>query len=153
MIDWDLLASEGEKNLKEPVPVVPDDIYAFCYTSGTTGNPKGAMISHGNMVSSVAALVHSEAALNNTDVHLSYLPLPHLYERLIITGIIHAGGAVGFYSGDVLKLKEDLAELKPTVFPSVPRLYNRFYDGINKCKKISFKIRVRASNWDEKVVD
>lgn len=61
------------------------------------------------------------------DVHLSYLPLPHILERLVVVGLLYKGCSIGFYGGDVLKLKDDLALLKPTLFVSVPRLYNKFY--------------------------
>jgi long-subunit acyl-CoA synthetase (AMP-forming) len=56
------------------------------------------------------------------------LPLAHIYERNTLTTAIRAGVCVGFYRGNVLELLDDVAELKPTVFTSVPRLYNRIYD-------------------------
>lgn len=63
---------------------------------------------------------------------LSYLPLPHVLERELLYVILYAGGAIVYYSGDVQKIKDDLALVKPTVFVSVPRLYSRFYDAIKK---------------------
>jgi len=54
--------------------------------------------------------------------------LPHIFERAVIWAITLSGAHVYFYSGNVLKLKDDLAEVKPTIFPSVPRLFNKFYD-------------------------
>lgn len=68
--------------------------------------------------------------LNSSDVHLSYLPLPHIFDRLVTVSIFSFGGSVYFYGGDIFKLKEDIEEAKPTIFCSVPRLYVRFYDGI-----------------------
>jgi len=65
------------------------------------------------------------------DVHLSYLPMPHVFEKLCFCSMIANGCRIGLYGGEVLKLKEDLAELKPTFFPSVPRLFSRMYDVIN----------------------
>ena len=59
---------------------------------------------------------------------LSYLPLPHILEREFLYALLGAGGRVVFYSGDVLKLKEDLAVVKPTIFVSVPRLFSRFHE-------------------------
>ena len=73
------------------------------------------------------------------DRHISYLPLAHIYERNTLTTAIRAGVAVGFYRGNVLELLDDVAELKPTVFTSVPRLYNRIYDKARD---------VRAANSD-----
>ena len=63
---------------------------------------------------------------------MSYLPLPHLYERYVLVSLFYNGCKIYFYSGDVLKLKDDILEVKPTVFFSVPRLYLRFYQEIKK---------------------
>ena len=62
------------------------------------------------------------------DVVLSYLPLPHILEREFDYAVWTKGGSVVYFSGDVQKLKDDLAVVKPTVFLSVPRLFSRFYD-------------------------
>lgn len=65
-----------------------------------------------------------------TDTHISYLPLAHVFERLC-QGIMIAGAArIGYYQGDTLKLLDDVAVLKPTIFVSVPRLFNRIYDKV-----------------------
>lgn len=122
-----------EKGQGEPLPypeISDKDCFSFSYTSGTTGNPKAAMLSHGNLIAISTASKASPIDLNSEDVHLSYLPLPHIFERLIVWGGLYYGAAIGFYGGDVLKLKLDLAVLKPTVFVSVPRLYNKFYSVI-----------------------
>lgn len=58
------------------------------------------------------------------------MPLAHIFERIVQCLLTYLGGRVGFYQGDTLKLMDDLGELKPTVFASVPRLYNRIYDKI-----------------------
>lgn len=65
-----------------------------------------------------------------SDVHISYLPLAHVFERILQISLINKGGRAGFYQGDTLKLLDDVAELKPTIFASVPRLYNRIYDKV-----------------------
>jgi long-chain acyl-CoA synthetase len=106
-----------------------EDIFTFCYTSGTTGEPKGTLLAHGDMIS-VAAAGRSRPTLRmkETDVHLSYLPLPHIFERLIQFNCVAGGSAIGFYQGETLKILEDLTALRPTVFPSVPRLLNRIHD-------------------------
>jgi long-chain acyl-CoA synthetase len=61
---------------------------------------------------------------------ISYLPLAHSFEKALFTAALLIGVSIGYYSGDPLKLLDDLAELKPNFFPSVPRLFNRIYDKI-----------------------
>lgn len=90
------------------------------------------MLSHGNVLAVLAACKFSDINITNKDRHLSYLPLAHIFEKAVINGIYCFGAKIGFYNGDVLKLKEDLGLWKPTIFASVPRLYNKFYDAIMK---------------------
>lgn len=87
------------------------------------------MISHGNFVSFIAAeQINKDCKFFEDDVALSYLPLPHILEREFDYSLLAAGARVVYFSGDVQKLKDDLAVVKPTIFLSVPRLYSRFYD-------------------------
>lgn len=117
----------------KPMPHVPpaaSDVCTICYTSGTTGMPKGAILKHGNFAAGAAGAASAGVDLVPSDVHLSYLPLAHVFERLVQVALIRRGGSIGFYQGDVVKLVEDLGTLKPTLFPSVPRLWNRIYDKV-----------------------
>jgi len=110
-----------------------EDIQMFCYTSGTTGDPKAAMLSHGNLMSAaLATLEVGGIDFGDEDVLISYLPLAHSFEKVLFTSALISSIAVGYYSGDPLKLLDDLKELKPTLFPSVPRLFNRIYDKITQ---------------------
>ena len=111
--------------------VTPEDIYAFSYTSGTTGEPKGAMLSHSNICSSVFSS-QCKIKLKSSDIHLSYLPMAHILERILFMSFLAYNMKIGIFQGDVQKLKEDLAIFKPTIFVSVPRLYNKMYDNIQK---------------------
>jgi len=111
----------------------PSEVMTFCFTSGTTGDSKGAMLTHRNIVSDAAAAFgHLEGLPNpmkfTEEVHLSYLPLPHVFERFNFQLIMYIGGQVGFFQGDPLKLVDDLLHIHPTVFASVPRLLNRIHD-------------------------
>lgn len=129
LIRWNELSAAGRQNLHKWAEVSPKSIYAFSYTSGTTGEPKGAMLSHENIMAGSLAL-RDVVVPRPDDAYLNYLPMAHVMERLIINGCIWFNIKIGVFSGDVLKLKEDLAVFKPTLFVSVPRLFNRFYDTI-----------------------
>ncbi|RCI17079.1 hypothetical protein L249_3254 [Ophiocordyceps polyrhachis-furcata BCC 54312] len=106
-----------------------DDISTINYTSGTTGPPKGVVLTHGNTVSSLWA-TRLSSNIYADDVHLSYLPLAHIYGRLVDQAAIAAGASLGFFRGDMLGLVDDMKILRPTGFISVPRLFNRFHSAI-----------------------
>lgn len=133
-INWFTFEQILEKGSQSPKPtppqVSPNDIACFSYTSGTTGAPKGAMISHQNLISTVAGAEHRLKMVTSNDVYLSYLPLAHVFEKIVCTYVAYKGAQYAIFNGDVLKIKEDLAILKPTFFVSVPRLFNKFHDTI-----------------------
>ncbi|XP_031548875.1 long-chain-fatty-acid--CoA ligase 1-like [Actinia tenebrosa] len=136
IIEYDDLEKMGKENKHEKKLPGAKDLAVVCYTSGTTGNPKGAMISHGNIISMLSGLViliqKCGIQVDNNDVHISYLPLAHMYERLAQLLCFMFGGRVGFFGGNIRKIMEDLQELKPTLFISVPRVLNRVYDKVIK---------------------
>lgn len=119
----------GKANPKPLPQVHMDEISLISYTSGTTGVPKGALISHRNLM---AVLSGAEGVISVKQelIHISYLPLAHVFERFMFLYVMMKKGKYGLFNGNVLKLKDDLAILKPTIFASVPRLYNKFYDKI-----------------------
>ncbi|KAJ3022962.1 Long chain acyl-CoA synthetase 7 peroxisomal [Thoreauomyces humboldtii] len=123
-----------ELGLTYPRPVrlpTADDIWCICYTSGTTGMPKGAILTHRNAVA-VQRATQSLLEFTPDSVQCSYLPLAHVFEKASCNSVIANGGAMGFFRGDVSMLMDDFTVLKPTLFPSVPRLLNRIYDKINQ---------------------
>uniref|UniRef100_A0A672HBI6 Long-chain-fatty-acid--CoA ligase n=1 Tax=Salarias fasciatus TaxID=181472 RepID=A0A672HBI6_SALFA len=118
----------GKSNHQKPIPPKPDDLSIVCFTSGTTGNPKGAMLTHENVVSDASIVPSTE------DISISFLPLAHMFERIVQ---VSCGARVGFFQGDIRLLPDDMKTLKPTIFPVVPRLLNRVYD--RSGAKSSFK--------------
>jgi long-chain acyl-CoA synthetase len=107
--------------------VRPDDLLTIVYTSGTTADPKGVMLTHANLISNLHT-VCSVLDISDRDVFLSVLPAWHLYER-IMDYLALATGAQLCYS-DRRRIKEDLASVRPTVFAAVPRIWEMLHDGI-----------------------
>ncbi|XP_051533344.1 long-chain-fatty-acid--CoA ligase 6-like [Myxocyprinus asiaticus] len=123
----------GREHCRKPVPPQPDDLSIVCFTSGTTGNPKGVMLTHGNVVADFGGFLKVTDKVifpNQDDVLISFLPLAHMFERLIESAVICHGGRIGFFQGDIHFLPDDMKTLRPTIFPVVPRLLNRMYDKI-----------------------
>uniref|UniRef100_A0A3B4ACQ4 Arachidonate--CoA ligase n=1 Tax=Periophthalmus magnuspinnatus TaxID=409849 RepID=A0A3B4ACQ4_9GOBI len=112
------------------VPPKPEDLAVVCFTSGTTDK---SMLTHGNIASntsSVIKILEGYFVIRQDDVSISYLPLAHMFERMIQVSMFCHGARVGFYQGDISLLMDDIKTLKPTFFPVVPRLLNRIYDKV-----------------------
>jgi long-chain acyl-CoA synthetase len=149
------IEAEGQKH---PIPAEPptgDDVATIMYTSGTTGDPKGAMLTHASILCGCTAVkdfvTSGGHAFTAESVYLSYLPLAHIMERQSLVHSFSVGSRVGFSQGNPLKLVDDMKALRPTVFVTVPRLLNRIYDSItakmmNGKKTVAFLFRtgVRA---------
>ncbi|KAL8565051.1 hypothetical protein ACOMHN_003427 [Nucella lapillus] len=150
----------GKENPTQINPAKPDDVSIICYTSGTTGIPKGAMLTHRGSVATSSSALHqvlaSGSPVNCDDVMVSYLPLAHSYERLLHGVVYMCGAQIGFFQGDVRKLMDDIKELQPTLFPCVPRLLNRFYDKVvagvsgSVIKKFLFNMAIRNKEGELK---
>ena len=103
----------------------PDDTAMIIYTSGTTGPPKGAMLSHSNILKLTNSFVEATPFYENDEL-LSYLPLAHIYENLVsLFQAVWAGGTVNFVES-IETLPQNLREISPTVFCSVPRIWEKF---------------------------
>lgn len=99
------------------------------------------MITNRNVVSMVNGVLNTgiERLMGNTDTHFSYLPLPHMFERIIHSTAICVAGKIAYYQGDITKLMEDVAAAKPTLFCTVPRVLNRIYGAVQaKFNEVGF---------------
>ncbi|RIA86944.1 hypothetical protein C1645_828502 [Glomus cerebriforme] len=114
----------GKENPRNYNPPTPNDLFTIPYTSGTTGIPKGVVITHKNMVAVVASIALA-TPITSDDVFISYLPLAHIFGMDIELGFLFVGCSIGYYRGDIFGIFDDMKVLKPTVFPSVPRIFNR----------------------------
>jgi long-chain acyl-CoA synthetase len=104
----------------------PNDLATIVYTSGTTGRPKGVMLSHRNILSNVIASMHALPAHTN-DRFLSFLPLSHMFERTCGYYSAIWAGAQTVYARSITLLADDIREQRPTVLISVPRIFERIY--------------------------
>ncbi|RUS34404.1 hypothetical protein BC938DRAFT_480622 [Jimgerdemannia flammicorona] len=126
LIDITAVEELGKKNKRKHNPPKPDDLACIMYTSGTTGVPKGAMLTHENFTASASGTTFT-MPFRQEDVVISYLPLAHIFGRMCDLSAIKIGAAIGYFSGDINLLVEDMQTLRPTVMISVPRLLNRIY--------------------------
>ena len=120
--------SNQEEVVARMAAVQPDDLATLIYTSGTTGRPKGVMLSHDNIVSNVLAS-ESRVPLNSGAKALSFLPVCHIFERMILYLYQYCGIQIYFAEG-LDKIADNAKEVKPNVMTVVPRLLEKVYDAI-----------------------
>jgi long-chain acyl-CoA synthetase len=125
------------------------DLAAIVYTSGTTGRPKGVMLTHANVLSNVDAVLR-RVAPGEGDVFLSFLPLSHTFERTVGYYLPIAAGSCVAFSRSVQDLMEDLRTIRPTVLVSVPRIYERVYAGM-QAQVAGSRLRTIALRWAQSI--
>lgn len=118
--------SELEGRKKE---VLPSDLASIIYTSGTTGQPKGVMMSHNNIVSNVLSSAERVPLDAGNGVALSFLPVCHVFERMILYLYQYYGISI-YFAESIEKIGENIKEVKPTIMSVVPRLLEKVYDKI-----------------------
>src|ERR1700694_2861245 len=149
--------SEVEKWLAQPAlhlnevverleAIRPDDVCTIVYTSGTTGDPKGAELAHRNLVDVTRAVVKVHP-LSEADYTLSWLPYSHVFERINGTMTILLIGGQIWLSHGVDRLAEDLAEVQPTILLSVPRVYEKMHSRVMDRVRESPKVRRALFDW------
>ncbi|GAC1319801.1 MAG: long-chain fatty acid--CoA ligase [Thermoleophilaceae bacterium] len=123
------LRARGRESTGSQAPtsaVTADDPCVYIYTSGTTGPPKGCILSHRNYRAMVD-MVEEPAALTEDELVYLFLPLAHAFALLIQFVTIDLGGTIAYWEKDPKKIVPNLMELKPTYFPSVPRIFEKIY--------------------------
>ncbi|KAL5228289.1 hypothetical protein ABZP36_016554 [Zizania latifolia] len=131
---WDdFLSLAGDLEFDLPVKE-KTDICTIMYTSGTTGDPKGVLISNASIICLIAGvdrlLNYVNEHLEQRDVYMSYLPLAHIFDRVVEELFMFHGASIGFWRGDVKLLVEDIGALKPTILCAVPRVLDRIFSGL-----------------------
>ncbi len=104
----------------------PDDVATLVYTSGTTGPPKGCMLTHANFLAATRMYV-DQLGINETHTMYQFLPLAHVLARVAQAVVIRAGARSCYWSGDAKRIIDELGTFSPTHFPAVPRIYEKIH--------------------------
>src|SRR5436190_3818835 len=119
--------SGSDEDFQQHVAAVgPSDIATYIYTSGTTGPPKGCVIDHANW-RNMLDMIEAQDVLVEREISYLFLPLAHAFARLIELGAIDVGATIAYWERDPLKIIPNLMEVRPTYFPSVPRIFEKIY--------------------------
>lgn len=137
VVTFEELRKSGEENMVEPNPAKPSDLFCIMYTSGSTGLPKGACITHEGLIAGVTGLLTCvDETVSSKEVILAYLPLAHIMEMALENLVMFIGGCVGY--GNTRTLSDvsvkncagDMRELRPTVMVGVPQVWETVKKGV-----------------------
>ena len=141
-----------------------DDAYTFVYTSGTTGPPKGCVITHGNAAAVCSIIRDLDLISQEGDEAYLYLPLAHVFALVTELGAIEVGAALSFFGGDTRRIIDELKEANPTYIPSVPRIFEKLYtlatqqlakaseserEQFQRAVKLGVEVRMRDARGEE----
>jgi long-chain acyl-CoA synthetase len=146
---WDDVVARSERLAGEPLRPA-DELCSIMYTSGTTGTPKGVMHSFGTFAWGITAGLKRVASIDGNTRMLSYLPLAHVAERLLVEHSLLAKGIHVFFAESLETFTADLQRARPTTFFSVPRLWVKFQQGVHAKMppaKLERLLRIPVVGW------
>ena len=155
--NWNLLFENDDKSIENELNfrmknVLPDDLATIIYTSGTTGIPKGVMLTHRNIVSNILSASKRLPPMKNKNKALSFLPLCHIFERIII--YMYYYSRVEIYFAESLEtISENLSEVKPFYMTAVPRLIEKIFDKIESKAEDLIGIKKSLYKWSISIAD
>jgi long-chain acyl-CoA synthetase len=133
----------------EALAVQPRDVATIIYTSGTTGDPKGVMLTHGNITSNVVACV-ALLSISDTDEALSFLPLSHIFERMVgHYTMLHRGVTIS-YATSPDAVAAEMGEVRPTIMAAVPRLYEKIYARVLDTASAGSPVKKHIFFWSKR---
>lgn len=146
---WETIHTDGDLAPVEKIKnsIKPKDLATLIYTSGTTGNPKGVMLSHDNILSNIRA-VGPLVPVTRGDIALSFLPLCHVFERVVTYAYMYLGVSIT-YAQSIDTLGDSLKEVKPHFFTTVPRLLEKVYEKIVTKAKEGGGLKEKIFFWAE----
>jgi long-chain acyl-CoA synthetase len=151
---WDQLVADGAALLKDKAAEVkarasglgPDDLLTLIYTSGTTGRPKGAMLTHDCMLYEAEA-IHKIKLITPDDVQYLFLPMAHVFAKVLETIWFQEGHVMAFWTGDMKKIVDELGEVRPTMMCSVPRIFEKVHASATANAVAQPGIKGRLAAW------
>ncbi|KAI3495958.1 hypothetical protein L1887_38306 [Cichorium endivia] len=142
----------GSKNPSDLHTSKASDKCTIMYTSDTSGDPKGVILTHDNAVTNIRGvdlfMEQFEDKMTVDDVYLSFLPLAHILDRIIEEYFFRNGASIGFFHGNINELRDDMMELRPTFLAGVPRVLERIHEGEPAIERL-----FELSSFNPKVIE